>query len=94
MNKTKTENKNGGAIPTVVALYYQDGKYRHLIRFFNNRDEADTYIHDEYFGDKPWDEWNTDYRNDEIKRHLRIEEVPIVNILNDLYSDVKDLKGE
>jgi len=92
MSQVKTKNKKVRAVPTVLALYYKDGNYKSLIRFFNNLDEVDAYIHDEYFGEEPWDEWNTDSRNDEIKRYLRIEEVPIVDILNAHHSDIKNLE--
>lgn len=78
------------SVLSVTALYYVDDDYKSLIRFFNNRESVKTYIHDEYFGNEPWDEWNTDYRNDEIKQHLRIEEVPLVDILNELFSCVEE----
>lgn len=43
------------------------------------------YSHSENdWNNKPIREWNTDSRNNEIKRHLRIEEVPLVDILNEL----------
>lgn len=79
---------------TVFALYYKmycDKK--ELMKFFDTKEQAETYLRSvEYWG-SPFDEYNTEYRENQIKEKYEIVEMPLSEVLNILLESSKELEA-
>ena len=77
----------------VIAVYYKMFDNRSsLIKFFETREEADKYLMNEYFGGETKDKYEIEYRKRQIKEKIEFKELSVVEILNELYQNARDVE--
>ena len=73
-----------------VAYYKQIGGRRDFVKFFESRQDAESYLlSDEYWG-KSKDQFDLNYRFKEFKEKFEIVERSLVDVLNEMYAWCKD----
>lgn len=77
---------------TVFAAYYkQIGSRRGFVKFFETRQDAESYlISDDYWG-KANDQFDLNYRLRRVKEKFEIVERSLVDVLNEIYAWVRTL---
>lgn len=77
---------------TVFALYYKMfSDKKDLMKFFDTREQAESYIRSDKYWGSPFDENNTEYRENQIKEKYEIVEMPLSEVLNILLDASKEL---
>lgn len=76
---------------TVFAAYYkQIGGGRDFVKFFESRQDAESYLlSDEYYGAAK-DQFDLDYRFKKLEEDFEIVERSLVDVLNEIYAWGKD----
>lgn len=78
----------------VFVIYHKMfGGSKELYRFFDTKEDAEQYLRSDEFWGSAFDKYNTGYRENEIREHYEIVEMPLSKVLNIILEFSNDLES-
>ena len=77
-------------IKVFAAYYKQIGGRRELVKFFESRQDAESYLTSDAYWGKAKDQFDLDYRFKQLEEKFEIVERSLVDVLNEIYAWGKD----